>query len=85
MSYESMHISVCRYCGYNQDHCICAKETLNKALSWAKKFKESYRCETCPFVIDEVDVGVGMMRNCDHVCDWEPEEIAKEAILVGTV
>jgi hypothetical protein len=26
-----------------------------------------YKCNTCPFVLDEVDNAVGIQRNCDHV------------------
>jgi len=47
-------------------------------LVWAKEFKENCRCVTCPFVIDAVDVGVGIIRHCEYTCLKEPEEITKE-------
>ena len=45
---------------------------------WAIWFKENRRCETCPFVKHEVDIGVGIQRDCDHVCHFEVDEIVYE-------
>ena len=45
---------------------------------WAKQFKENHRCESCPFVIDEVDIGIGTQYRCDHVCQMSVEDILKE-------
>jgi len=47
-------------------------------LAYAKQFQRSHCCGKCPFVKDEVDVEVGTIRSCDHVCCMEdPQEIVK--------
>jgi len=50
----------------------------DRMLEWAKQFKENHRCESCPFVIDEVDIGVGIQYRCDHVCQMGVGDILKE-------
>ena len=50
----------------------------DKKIEWAKDFKENHNCNSCPFVIDEVDIGVGILRNCDHVCWMEIGEILEQ-------
>jgi hypothetical protein len=45
---------------------------------WATGFKENHTCDGCPFVINEVDIDVGIQWICNHVCDMEIEEIVKE-------
>ena len=52
---------------------------LDRALDWAVEFKKNPNCNTCPFVIDEVDNGVGIQRNCDFVCKMDIDDILKEA------
>jgi len=51
---------------------------LDKKIEWAKDFKENHSCNSCPFIIDEVDIGVGMLRNCDHVCWKDISEIVEQ-------
>jgi hypothetical protein len=45
---------------------------------WAENFKKHPHCETCQFVKNEVDIGVGMLRDCDHVCQTTVDEIIAE-------
>jgi hypothetical protein len=49
-----------------------------KVKKWAVEFKEHHNCFTCPFVKNEVDVGVGIIRDCDIVCHWGVEQIISE-------
>ena len=46
--------------------------------NWAASFKEKPNCNTCPFILTEVDNGVGIQRHCDHVCKLGIEDILKE-------
>jgi len=50
----------------------------DRMLEWAKQFKENHRCETCPFVKNEADVGVGIIYDCDAVCRMEIGDILRE-------
>ena len=50
----------------------------DRKIEWAKDFQKHHNYNTCPFVKDEVDIGVGMLRNCDHVCQMEIGEILEE-------
>ena len=45
---------------------------------WAEQFKENHECHKCPFVINSVDVGVGTIYHCDHVCMMTVDEIVEE-------
>jgi hypothetical protein len=45
---------------------------------WAENFKQHHTCETCPFVKNEADVGIGIIRDCDGVCGMSVEEILIE-------
>ena len=49
-----------------------------KNREWAEQFKANPDCKTCPFVIDEVDNGVGIQYHCDKVCKKEVSDIVKE-------
>jgi hypothetical protein len=51
---------------------------LDNAKKWAKDFQKNHNCNSCPFVKDEVDIGVGTLRNCDHVCNMEINKILEE-------
>jgi hypothetical protein len=53
-------------------------EKKQKLEDWAAWFKKNHRCGSCPFVIDEVGIGIGIQRNCDFVCQMEIDEIVKE-------
>jgi hypothetical protein len=46
-----------------------------KAEKWPTEFKANHNCESCPFVLAEVDIGVGTQRHCEHVCLDEVDEI----------
>ena len=50
----------------------------NEKTEWAENFKKNHNCRTCPFVKNEADVGVGIIRDCDYVCKMEIPEILKE-------
>jgi hypothetical protein len=50
----------------------------HKKIDWAKDFQKNHNCNSCPFIKNEVDIGVGMLRNCDHVCQMELGEILVE-------
>jgi len=50
----------------------------DKKIEWVKNFQENHNCNSCLFVIDEVDIGVGILRNCDHVCQMEVGEILEQ-------
>ena len=50
----------------------------DRMLNWAKDFKENHDCNTCPFIIDEVDIGVGIQIHCDCVCKMDIPEILEE-------
>ena len=47
-------------------------------IEWAKDFQKNHNCNSCPFIKNEVDIGVGMLRDCDHVCQMEIGEILEE-------
>ena len=52
---------------------------MNKTkIECAEDFKKNHKCEICPFVKNEVDVGVGIIRDCDYVCKMDVSEILKE-------
>jgi hypothetical protein len=51
---------------------------LEKKIEWAKDFQKNHDCRTCPFVKNEADVGVGIIRDCDCVCKMELGEILEE-------
>jgi hypothetical protein len=51
------------------------KDSMRK---WAAEFKRNHSCISCPFVKNEVDIGVGIQRDCDGVCTMEVDEIVKE-------
>jgi len=52
---------------------------MNKTkIEWAEDFKKNHICQTCPFVKNEADVGVGIIYDCDCVCKMEVPEILKE-------
>jgi hypothetical protein len=53
-------------------------EKIMENREWAENFKKYHHCETCPFVINEVDIGVGMLRDCGHVCQMTVDEIIAE-------
>ena len=38
---------------------------------WAEAFRTNHKCETCPFIKNYDDIGVGIIYVCDHVC-WMP-------------
>ena len=50
----------------------------HKKTEWAVEFKKNHSCETCPFVKNEADVGVGIIRDCDAVCKMDIPEILQE-------
>ena len=43
--------------------------------TWAEQWRQNHTCATCPFVINAVDVGIGMIRQCDHTCTGTVGEI----------
>jgi len=45
---------------------------------WALFFKEHHNCNSCPFVKNEADIGVGILRDCDYVCSMDIDDILKE-------
>jgi hypothetical protein len=45
---------------------------------WAENFKRNHSCASCPFVINEIDIGVGIQYHCEYVCQMEVSEILKE-------
>jgi hypothetical protein len=49
-----------------------------RMTEWAAGFKADHHCETCPFVKNESDVGIGIVRDCDAVCGLPVEDIVKE-------
>jgi hypothetical protein len=50
----------------------------NQKRQWAEEFKKDHKCTKCPFVKDEVDIGVGIQRNCDIVCSMSVDEIIEQ-------
>jgi hypothetical protein len=50
----------------------------NKKIEWAKDFQKNHNCNSCPFIKNEVDIGAGMLRDCDLVCQMEIGEILEE-------
>jgi hypothetical protein len=55
-----------------------AAERKRQIEEWAAWFKKNHKCVSCPFVIDEVDIGVGIQRNCGIVCRMEIDDIVNE-------
>ena len=53
------------------------RKIAEETLEWAKRFKERHRCHSCPFVINEADIGVGILYDCDNTCGLSAEEIAE--------
>jgi hypothetical protein len=51
---------------------------MDKKIKRAKGFQKNHSCNSCPFVKNEVDIGAGIMRDCDHVCRMEIGEILEE-------
>jgi hypothetical protein len=56
---------------------------MNTQTEWAKDFQKTPDCNSCPFVLDKVDNGVGIQMHCNHVCKMELGEILKEMERVG--
>jgi hypothetical protein len=52
--------------------------TYDKKIQWAKDFQKNHSCNSCPFIKNEVDIGVGMLRDCDLVCHMEIDKILEE-------
>ena len=44
---------------------------------WAAQLISDLDCKKCPFIKNEADVGVGIMYDCDHVCNMSVEEVIK--------
>ena len=51
---------------------------MDRKIEWAKDFQKHHNCNSCLFIKNEVDIGVGMLRDCDHVCQMEIGEILEE-------
>jgi len=51
---------------------------------WAQSFKSSHDCHRCPFLKNSVDIGVGTVFDCDHVCSMDVDEIMGEMEAIET-
>jgi hypothetical protein len=59
-------------------YCYVGDPAYDKKIQWAKDFQKKHRCNSCPFIKNEVDIGVGMLRDCDCVCRMEIGKILEE-------
>jgi len=50
----------------------------DKEIEWAENFQKNHNCNSCPFVKNEADVGVGIIRDCECVCLMEIGEILEK-------
>jgi len=65
-------------CPGNSGYRYVGDPIMDKKREWAIKFQKNHRCETCPFVKNEADVGVGIIRDCDYVCKKDISKILEQ-------
>jgi len=58
-------------CPGNSGYRYVGDPVKDKKIEWAIEFQKNHSCGTCPFVIDAVDIGVGILYHCEYVCKWK--------------